>query len=387
MFQQSIQPLENKRIRLAVDTHHLLLEEAGTKRVTLNLLQELHKNEAVQVFECKPTYKIPDGKKITDKLLRHLLRFFWVHIQLPLICFKNKADFLLSPEYNTPLFTACKKAVIVHDVHMRAQRQFNNSIWFYCYYIPFIEQAIKRADLIITISNFSKQEIIKWMHIDEKKMAVVYWGVDQLFLNPVSENTFKSISAQYAIEKNKYLLFVGTFEARKNVERIIDAFELLQKRKDKNISDIKLLIVGKASASLYSDRSIEIKALVEKYKLTDQVIFCGFVPDQSLAALYANASCILFPSLYEGFGFPIIEGFASGTPVITSDICSMPEIAADAALLVDPYSVADIEQKIYSLLESPELQDRLIDAGKKRMQEFSWQVAVQKIVNALIDSK
>ncbi|MDE3144221.1 MAG: glycosyltransferase, partial [Bacteroidota bacterium] len=230
--------MESKKIRFAIDTHHLLLEEAGTKRVTLNILDQLLKKESLQIFECKPSYKIPKGKKISHKLIRHLFRFFWVHFQLPFICYRKKIDVLLSPEYNTPLFTTCKKAVIVHDVHMRSQRQFNSSLWFYFYYIPFIEQAIKKADLIITISNFSKEEIKKWLHIDEKKITVVYWGVDPLFLTPVPENAFENITDQYPVKKNKYLLFVGTFEARKNVERIIEAFSLLQKRITINISDI-----------------------------------------------------------------------------------------------------------------------------------------------------
>jgi len=375
--------LENKKIRLAIDIHHLLLEDAGTKRVTLNLLQELHKNQALYIFECRPSFKIPAGKKITDKLIRHLLRFFWVHFQLPLICYRKKAAILLSPEYNTPLFTPCRKVVIVHDVHMRAQRQFNSSLWFYLYYIPFIEMAIKRADLIITISNFSKQEIIKWMHIAEKKIEVVYWGVDPLFADPVAENTFEKLAEQYVIEKNKYLLFVGTFEARKNIERIVESFKLLQKRNENAIQDIKLVIAGKSSFSKFSDRTHEIKSLVEKYDLNNKVIFCGFIPDDSLVALYSNAVCVLFPSLYEGFGFPIIEGFASGTAVITSNICSMPEIAGNAALLVDPNSVTDLERKIFSLTADSNLRLQLIAAGKIRLQDFDWSITSEKIVNEL----
>lgn len=221
------------------------------------------------------------------------------------------------------------------------------------------------------------------MHIDEKKIVAVYWGGDKLFLTAPDENAFENLTKQYAIEKNKYLLFVGTFEARKNIERIIEAFKLLQKRDQKGIQDIKLVIAGKGSGSKFSDRTNEIKSLVEKYELTNKVIFSGFIPDHSLAALYSNSLCVLFPSLYEGFGFPIIEGFASGTAVITSDICSMPEIAGDAALLVDPYSVADLELKMFSLLEDSNLRMQLIDAGKIRLQDFDWSITSEKITTEL----
>ena len=222
------------------------------------------------------------------------------------------------------------------------------------------------------------------MHIDEKKITVIYWGIDQLFLNPASQHDFETIAKQFSIQKNRYLLFAGTFEARKNIERIIEAFELLQKRNEVDIHDIKLVIAGKAAAGRFSDRTAAIKALVKKYGLTDTVIFCGFIPDDSLASLYANALCLLFPSLYEGFGFPIIEGFASGVPVITSDICSMPEIAGGAALLTDPYSVTDIEHSMYSMIENSDLREQLIEAGKKRLQAFSWTAAADKIVNDII---
>lgn len=370
----------NGEIRLAVDTHHLLLENAGTKRVTLNILNELYKKNEIEVFEFKPAYKLSYGSGLAGKLKGHLFRFIWVHLHLPFLCYKRNIDILISPEFNTPLFTTCKRMVIVHDVHMRAQREFNSSLWFYLYYIPFIEWAIKRADKIITISNFSKLQIEKFMTVAENKISIVYWGVDSLFLSTTSKEIFEKVSLQYKISKGKYLLFVGTMEARKNVERIVEAFNLLVNRPGIHNTDLKLVIVGKPSISQFSDKSLEIAALVDKYNLTEKVVFCGFVPDDYLLSLYANALCLLFPSLYEGFGFPIIEGFATGTPVITSDICSMPEIAAGAALLVDPYAVTDIEDKIYSVMMDSNLRNQMIISGKKRVAEFSWQDTVDKIV-------
>lgn len=371
--------------KVAVDIHHLQFENAGTKRVTLNILQELSQKDEIQVFEFSPVYQLGNSTNITGKLLRHLLRFFWVHIHLPFLCYRKKIDILLSPEFNTPIWTNCKRAVIVHDVHMRAQREFSSSLWFYCYYIPFIECAIKRADLIITISAFSKQEIIKWMKVDANKIEVVYWGVDPLFLQPFTNGSFESLCSQYAIFKNKYLLFIGTFEARKNVERIIEAFSLLQQRSDPDLRELKLVIAGNASASKFSDRSFAIKELVKAHHLSDKVVFCGFIPDNALADLYGNALCLLFPSLYEGFGFPLIEGFATGIPVITSTICSMPEIAGGAALLADPYSVIDIERNIYLVVKDSQLRDQLISAGKKRVEYFSWPDAGDKFVNVLME--
>jgi glycosyltransferase involved in cell wall biosynthesis len=372
-----------EKMRLAIDIHHLLLENAGTKRVTVNLLNELYKNAGIQVFEFKPSYHLSYGNSLAGKLAGHLCRFFWVHIQLPIVCYRQNIDVLLSPEFHNPLFTTCKRIVIVHDMHMRAQREFNSSLWFYLYYIPFIEKAIKRADRIITISDFAKLQIEQYMKVDEKKIAVVYWGVDPLFLSDTSKISFDAVSLQYKISKGKYLLFVGTFEARKNVERIVEAFALLQKRACIDNADLKLVIVGKPSLSKFSDRSSEIEALVKKNGLTEKVVFCGFVTDDCLLSLYANALCLLFPSLYEGFGFPIIEGFATGTPVITSNICSMPEIAGGAALLVDPFRVDDIEQKMYDVVRSTDLRKDLIQKGEKRVEIFKWEICSKQIAEYL----
>lgn len=366
-------------MRLGIDTHHLLLEHAGTKRVTLNLIEQFRKDTGLDVVELCPRYSIKRGSTVTSKLSGHFRRFFWVHLQLPWLCWRRGIEVLLSPEFNTPMFTPCPRAVIAHDAHMRAQREYTNSLWFYFYYIPFIEFSIRRANLVLTVSNFAKQQVVSLMGIEQAKVRVVHNGVDQIFFNQQDgpdklKDSFPELCGQ------PYILFVGTFEARKNIERLIEAFARFKK---KHASDAKLAIVGTPATGKFSDRSQKITDMISRENLTNDVIVCGYVADSLLPAIYRNARLLAFPSLQEGFGLPVIEGFASGTPVLTSNVCSLPEIGGEAALYVDPFNVDDISQRIEQLMLNDSLREQLIDAGRKRAEMFTWENCARQMISLL----
>jgi glycosyltransferase involved in cell wall biosynthesis len=365
-------------MKLAFDNHHLLLEHAGTKRVTINIIEQLKLMPDIELILLSPSYNLSARKGLIGKAYVHLVRFFWVQIHLPLLCFLKKADFLFSPEYYTPVYTHCKRAVIAHDANIRSQKEFINPIWFYCYYIPFIEYAIRKADLVFTVSEFSKKEVVELMNVDSAKVHVAYNGIDNCFLDVDTRAGTRVLKT--GLVSKQYILFVGTFEARKNIERLIEAFALI-KRKPGMPLQTKLAIVGKPSAGIYSDRNKQIQGLIKRLDLENDIVLCGYVSDQDLPYYYQNCALVAFPSLYEGFGLPIIEGFASGVPVLTSSVCSMPEIAGDAAILVDPYAVNDIANKLLLLMSDLELRNRLILAGKERVKKFTWEHCVLQMLS------
>ena len=368
-------------MKLAVDTHHLLLEHAGTKRVTLNILEQFRKDHEIELLELKPSYSLTYSKGGISKIAGHVVRFFWVQINLPYLCWVNRVDFLLSPEFYTPVFTNCKRGVIAHDAHIRAQRQFISPVWFYLYYIPFIEYAIRRADLIFTVSMFSKKQIVDLMRLDVSKVHVVYNGVDSCFTK--FDQTAVEGKLPSTLLKKEYILFVGTFEARKNIERLIEAFALFKKNAGFKAARIKLAIAGKPSSGAYSNRNKQIIDLIGSLEMANEIVMCGFVPDASLPVLYRNAAILAFPSLYEGFGLPIIEGFVSGVPVLTSNVCSMPEIAGDAAVLTDPYNIQDMASKIEKLIFDTELRERLIPIAYQRVKEFTWENCAGQLLKTI----
>jgi glycosyltransferase involved in cell wall biosynthesis len=365
----------------AIDTHHLLLEHAGTKRVTLNLIDQFKKKSEVELILLAPSYSLSIGTGIYAKMYAHLIRFFWVQFHLPILCLLKKTDFLLSPEYYCPLFTHCKRGVIAHDAHIRAQKEFINPIWFHLYYVPFIERAIRRADIIFTVSEFSKRQIMNLMNFDESKIKVIYNGLDQSFLHPDPQADLTELFRKLNIKSKEYIAFIGTFEARKNIERLIQAFSIFKKRADINRPHLKLLIIGKASSGMFSDRKQQIMNLIDRLNLKEDVVLSGYVADQYLPALYRESALITFPSLYEGFGLPIIEGFASKVPVLTSNICSMPEIGGNAVILVDPYDVADIAEKLINSILNQDLRQQLIANGSERLKLFSWEYAANQMLS------
>jgi glycosyltransferase involved in cell wall biosynthesis len=366
-------------MRLAVDMHHLLFEDAGTKRVTVNLICQLKEIPGVDLIQLNPPYAMSKGRGFR-KVLNYVVRLFWVHIHLPLQCISRKADILLSPEYHTPFYTHCKRAVIAHDANIRAQKEFINPLWFYCYYVPFIELAIRKADVIFTVSQFSKKQIVGLMGIDERKVHVAYNGLDSSFNEKVKNQASVEANRWSGLVKNEYILFVGTFEARKNIEGLIRAFAIFKKRSGINGAKIKLAIAGKSSSGKFSDRNKEINDLIISLALQEEIVLCGYVPDPDLPQLYKDACMIAFPSTYEGFGLPIIEGFASGVPVLTSDVCSMPEIAGNAAALADPYDVNDIAGKLEQLVFDLPMRERLIKAGYERVKGFTWEAFTQQVL-------
>lgn len=366
-------------MKLVVDIHHLGLENAGTRRVTANLLEQFRRMPEIELQEVSPTYSLHRGEGRVAKLMSHVFRFFWVHFHLPIVCIRAKADFVFSPEFNCPMFTACPRGVIAHDAHMRAQREFTSNWWFFLYYIPFIEWPIRRSDIIFTVSGFAKNQIVSLMRLDPQKVHVAYNGVDQKFL---SGKSTRRNWLPAGLESKSYVLFVGTFEARKNIERLIEAFSILKKR-NKKAEYLRLAIVGQSASARHSNRSRQIAELIKNTGLEKDIVLCGFISDEDLPSLYSQALFIAFPSLHEGFGLPIVEGFASETAVLTSNACAMPEVGGDAVLLVDPTNTNDLAEKMCLLFEDAKLRERLVTLGSARIGNFTWERCAQTIINEI----
>jgi glycosyltransferase involved in cell wall biosynthesis len=223
-----------------------------------------------------------------------------------------------------------------------------------------IPQALKKADKIITISENTKNDIIKLMGIPHKKIETIYLGVDPA---PLKNN----LSHEYTIE-SPYILFVGMLEPRKNIVGLIRAYAALKNKKSH-----KLIIVGK-KGWMYE----QIFLLVKELHLEKDVLFLGYVPEHALSQLYRGASCFVYPSFYEGFGIPVLEAMAHGCPVITSKNSSMEEIAKEVALLVDPSNEEAIMKAITFILAYKEEREKMIQKGLHHIKKFQWKTMAEK---------
>lgn len=298
----------------------------------------------------------------------------WTFIGLPWLLYreKTKADVIFSPTHYVPRFASIPRVCAIMDVsYLHYPEMFDKKDLYQL--TKWTEYSVRHAKKVITISEYSKHAIMEAYSIASERIVVVYPGMSMSLLQQKPQKS--SHLTRFGI-REPYILSVGTLQPRKNFVRLIEAFSLLE---DKNIT---LIIVGK-KGWMYE----EILAAPSTYGVKDRVKILDFVSDDDLSTLYSHAQCFVLPSLYEGFGLPILEAMAHECPIVVSNVSSIPEIAGDAALYVDPMSVTSICEGIGKALfeHSTKEEKARLEIGKKRVSLFSWDTAVKQVVSVLED--
>lgn len=306
---------------------------------------------------------------------RHPFLFIWYfELSVPRALRVIEPDLFFSPDGYLSLRSNVPQVAQFHDLNFE---HFPNDmpkihLWHYKKYFPKFAQ---KATRIVTVSEFSKQDIIDCYHLAPEKIDVAYNGVNERFA-PIPETEQTNVRARYT-DGAPYFMFVGSLHPRKNLARLFTAFDLFKK---KTPSEVKLLIVGEKR--WWSD-NIEQAYSAMTYK--DDVVFAGRLSAEDLHLVTASALASVYVSYFEGFGIPILEAFKCDTPVITSNVTSMPEVAGDAALLVDPFSEASIADGMTKMLD-PNLRQTLVEKGRRRAMDFSWDQAATAIWDSLMKS-
>jgi glycosyltransferase involved in cell wall biosynthesis len=247
------------------------------------------------------------------------------------------------------------------------------SIRMYYMHRLFAGRSIREADHILTISNSTRQGLIDLLGVPAEKTSVIYPGVDARFIQRDRAEARAYIARKCEVSED-YVLAVATVEPRKNLPNLIRAFKLLRPR-----YGIKSQLVVAGSKGW---RKSELDATIREMAFTEnEVKFLGLVPDEDLPWLYSGAAVFVYPSLYEGFGLPLLEAMACGVPIVTSNVSSMPEVVGDAALLVEPEHPEEISEAMARLYTDEGLRSRLVAKGLKRSQEFTWPEAARKLLN------
>lgn len=342
-------------------------KKVGVSVYTLQLLTYFQKNATAekQFVVYLREHPRSDMPKETDYYTYKVVNgsFLWSQLFLPLELYLHRTiDVFFSPAHYAPRFCPVPFVVTIHDLsYFYFQEEFLKKDLYKL--INWTKYAVEKAQKIIAVSKTTKKDIVKFYPKTESKIEVIYNGFEKN-INASSKLTFKSISEKYNVIKETYILYVGTLQPRKNVPVLIKAFKQF---KEQN-SEFKLVLVGK-KGWLYD----QIYQEVADSQLTDSVIFTGYVPDDELCILYQNAFCFVLPSLYEGFGVPVLEAMSFGCPVISSFASSLPEVGGEAAMYFDPKSVEGLVDDLSDLKKDSKLKTSLIKRGKERVKLFSWE--------------
>jgi len=291
-------------------------------------------------------------------------------LAIPLALVREGVTLFHAPHYVLPPLVRCTSVVTIHDcIHLMFPQYLPNR-FAYLYARSSIRLAARRATRIMTVSESSKRDILKFVDTEPDKIDVIYNAYDDRFAIDPREEDVVRVRERYQLE-SEFVLYAGNVKPHKNLERLIDAFHLVRKR---GLEQLKLVLIGD-EISKYT----ALRRAVHHHQLHKYVRFLGYLPEETLAVMYRLAGVFVFPSLYEGFGLPPLEAMASGTPVVTSNVSSLPEVAGDAALLVDPYDPGAIADAIYQVLTDERLRRDLRRKGVARAGMFSWEQSVRRI--------
>jgi len=359
-------------VRVAIDTRKL--HDFGIGTYIRNLLRHLARldRESEYVLFCRPEDSLfaaelgPNFRSVPDRSAPYSLR---EQLSLPLAAAREHVDVYHAPHYVLPILIRGRRVVTIHDCIHLMFPQYLPYRFAKTYARAMLYSATRRADRIVTVSESSKRDILRFFSVKPEKISVIYNAIDEHFSVPPTDEAVERVRGRYQLE-DPFVLYVGNVKPHKNVERLIDAFGLLRRR---GVDGLKLVIIGDEISKFQT-----LRRAVHRHKLHKHVRFLGFVPDDTLSVLYRLAGVFVFPSLYEGFGLPPLEAMACGAPVITSNVSSLPEVVGDAALLVDPYSSEAIAEAIWKVLSDSSLSERLRAKGLARAQDFSWQRSVAR---------
>lgn len=376
------------------------VQKTGIGHVTVNLIKEFVKhgeNEYIANYfslgaksytkaEIEKLSEIGIGLNECRWFNNTLYRMMWPFIPVPYsLFFGRKTDLSCFFNYYVPPFCGGKRITFVHDMvcmDCPETMSFKTKIMLSLT----LKKSVKRADRIITISEFSKSRIIHHLGVEPEKITVIPLGKDEgRYNNNYDEQQIRAVCDKFKID-GKYFLYLGTIEPRKNIEGILDGYYAFLKKaendSDINKTDFPYLVIAGKKGWLFE--SVFEKA--EKLGLSDKVIFTGYVSDFEAPVLMAGAEAFVFPSFYEGFGMPPLEAMACGTPVITSNCASLPEVVGDAGILVNPQNYSETAEAMYNIFYDADLAKRLSEKSIERAKLFTWKKSAQIFLEACTET-
>ncbi len=383
-------------MRVGIDFTPAIQQQAGIGRYTRELVRALAQLDARNQYvlfqaswgACVDVGGWPANFRVRSvPLTDRWLAIVWQRLRLPfpVELFTGAVDIFHSPDFVLPPVRRARTVLTVHDLSFLTRPETSDP-GLRAYLTRAVPRAVARADHILADSRSTKEDLVTCLGASPEQITVVYPGVDPRFRPLEDETVIADVCARYALRR-PFILAVGTLQPRKNYPALIEAVMRLGEGCAEVFDELSMSQAGSrhASPSLviaggrgWLDQ--EIFETVERLRAGNRVRFLGFVWDEDLPALYNAAAILAMPSLYEGFGLPVLEAMACGTPVVTSNVSSLPEVAGDAALLVSPRDVAGLTDALCRLLTDRDLRARLQQRGLARAQKFTWQKVAEAVL-------
>lgn len=370
-------------MQIGINASFLRKPDTGIGQVSRGFISELvksysDKNEYFLYLEKDIDFKLPKNfhKRIffpiykRDDLIR---KIWWEKFLLPRYAKRDQCDMFISL-YQCPTFLPknIRHKMLVHDLIPKIFPEYLDN-WRKKLYFHLSCQAIRHADEIVTVSEWSKKDLHKFLNIPDKKIKVAYPSIGEEFFEKSTEAKDNKILEKYGIF-GRYIFFISGFDARKNVPGLLQSFAKLLENYE--VSDISLVLGGE-DKSRFSRLFTDVKGEIEKSELAEKAKLIGFVAQKDLPALYRNCEMYILPSFYEGFGLMPLEAIASGAPTAVSKNSSLPEVGGDAVLYFNPHDTDEMARVMGKVLRNNKLRLRLAEKGRERAKKFSWKSFVK----------
>jgi len=341
-----------------------------TKSIIKNLLSIDNTNEYIFIYNDHSLLgSYSEHANVKEVVIDIRNKLLWDQVGVPQVVKREKIDVIFNPKLSIPLFAKCKKIFTLHGLEQFALP--NVFEWYDHMYFRFMTPLYcRRAHAIIVMTDTGKHDLKRYLDVKNDKIEVICESCNEKFKLPKDDRESRRIRKKYSLPHD-YIFFIGGITPLKNFSNIVKAYNIIKDR-----VSVKLVIAGFKRWKF--SRDID---LIRQLKLQDHVINLGYIDDEDLPYLYNCAKCLVFPSLYEGFGIPILEAQASGCPVITSKTGCTPEVSGGAATLVNPYNYREIAQAIFNILNDNNLREKLISDGFENVKKFNWHRTAENTLN------
>jgi glycosyltransferase involved in cell wall biosynthesis len=351
-------------MRIAFSARGLSIRSGGVHQLIRSLVpalaQQIENDELVVIYNHDRFLGL--APNCSEIVIKGSNRIIWDFIRFPKILHKLNIDAAIFPKNIIPFFINCPSYAIIHDLAY-FDRKLNAYPFLDTIYMrTMIPNSVRRAAGIFAVSENTKKDIVHYTNCDPQKITVTYEAADKIY-RPINETSLlRAVRQKYKLPDN-FILYVGSLSPRKNIIRLLNAFSQVRQKISHN-----LVLTGSKS---WEDSPVY--NTMNQLNLGDRINQLGYVEPEDMPVLYNLACAYVYPSLYEGFGLPVLEAMQCGCPVIASKATSIPEVAGDAAILVDPLDTTAITQAIYKVVSDSKLRRKLVSAGLRQAKKFSWE--------------